>query len=497
MRPNATRSQPTVAERRPTMRRTLISLMAAAAGTLGACSLDITNPNSPTQSGALTNPRDAASREIVGVLANYRDNRADQIRSFGSFGRETYYMFIRDGRFITGPYRDWKQNNAFEAGTQWAGRYGNYRNAYAAIKLVNSTPALTPAEKAGALGVLNTFIALDMLHVIEARGAIGAVVDMTDDVNAVLPIVSEDSVYKWITALLDDAKGNLDTAGTAFYFPMHSGFSAFGVAANRPAGFGQFNRAIKARVEAKRGSLGCGAPCYTNALTALGQTWIADLSAANRDNGVYLIYSIAPGDVLNLASFQGDRNFYVHPSIDSISGVASDDRYRRKVALSGSACSTSYTSPQTEVGVTATHRACTYPTNVTPVPIIRNEELVLLRAEARWFTGDQAGALTDLAAVRANSGATNGGAAVVKFPTPTTDDELVQELLLQRTLSLYQEGHRWVDYRRFGKLADLGTLAQDVAASFTVAPYSVLPSQECDSRKRAGNPGGIPLTCPT
>ena len=107
------------------------------------------------------------------------------------------------------------------------------------MKAVNATPtgaptptALTGAEKAGALGVLQTFIALDMLHIIEARGAIGAVVDMTDDVNAVLPIVSEDSVYKWITALLDDAKGNLDTAGTAFYFPMHSGFSAFGVAAN-------------------------------------------------------------------------------------------------------------------------------------------------------------------------------------------------------------------------------------------------------------------------
>src|SRR5438094_7710049 len=161
MRPNATRSQPTVAERRPTMRRTLISLMAAAAGTLGACSLDITNPNSPTQSGALTNPRDAASREIVGVLANYRDNRADQIRSLGSFGRETYYMFITDGRFITGPYRDWRKNNAFEAGTQWAARYANYRNAYKAIQTINATPtsatgtatALTAGEKAGALGV--------------------------------------------------------------------------------------------------------------------------------------------------------------------------------------------------------------------------------------------------------------------------------------------------------------------------------------------------------
>src|SRR5213079_1603907 len=103
------------------------------------------------------------------------------------------------------------------------------------------------------------------------------------------------------------------------------------------------------------------------------------------------------------------------------------------------------------------------------------EELVLLRAEARWFTGGQAGALTDLAAVRANSGATNGGTAAVKFAVPTTDDQFEEELLLQRTLSLFQEGHRWVDYRRFGRLAELGTLPQDISAQFTVAPYSVLP----------------------
>src|SRR5437870_71133 len=291
MRPDTTGCQTIALGRSRTMGRLLASLLAAA--TLVGCSLDLTNPNNPTLAGALTNPRAATSRMIVGVVATYRDNRAAQIRALGSFGRETYYMFITDGRFITGPCRDWKQNNSFEAGTQWGARYGNYRNAYAAMKIVNSTSALTGPEKAGALGVLQTFIALDMLHVIEARGAIGAVVDMTDDVNAVHPIVSEDSVYKWITALLDDAMGNLDTltAGTSFYFPMHTGFSAFGVAANKPAGFGQFNRAIKARVEAKRGSLGCGAPCYTAALTALGATWIANLDSTNRDNGVYVIYS--------------------------------------------------------------------------------------------------------------------------------------------------------------------------------------------------------------
>jgi len=103
------------------MRRALIALMAAAAGTIGACSLDITNPNSPTQAGALTNPRDAATREIVGVFATYRDNRADELRDFGGYGREIYYMFLTDGRQITGPYRDWRQNNAFTAGTQRGG----------------------------------------------------------------------------------------------------------------------------------------------------------------------------------------------------------------------------------------------------------------------------------------------------------------------------------------------------------------------------------------
>src|SRR6266705_3403826 len=281
MRPDITGFQTIVLGRSRTMRRLLASLVAAA--TLAGCSLDLTNPNNPTLAGALTNPRAATSRMIVGVVATYRDNRAAQIRALGSFGRETYYMFITDGRFITGPYRDWKQNNSFEAGTQWGARYQNYRNDYAAMQHINSSPTsvspttLTAPEKAGALGVLKTFIALDMLHVIEARGPIGAVVDMTDDVNAVNPIVSEDSVYKWISAKLDEAQADLVADTMSAFYPMYSGFAQGVTGASTPAGFKQFNRAIKARVEAKRGSIGCGATCYTAALAALDSTWIADL----------------------------------------------------------------------------------------------------------------------------------------------------------------------------------------------------------------------------
>jgi len=473
------------------MRRILASLVAVGAVTVAGCNLELTNPNNPTIGGALGNPRAATARMIAGVMSAYRGNKAGQIQDFGSYGREIYNMFLTDGRQITGPYRDWRQNNAFTAGTQWGGRYGNYRNAYAATQIINSTSALTAAEKSGALGVLKTYIAMDLLHSAEARGPIGIVVDITDDVNAVMPLVSQDSALAWISAKLDEANADLAAAGGTFYFPIYGGFGNGVTGAATPAGFAQFNRAIKARVEAYRGSLGCAA-CYTTALTALTGTWIADLTVANRDQGIYVVYSTAAGDALNVISFAVNSDYYLHPSIDSIPGVGTDDRYRRKVALAGSACPTTYTS-RSEVGVSATHRPCVYATNTTPVPIIRNEELILLRAEARWFSGNQAGALTDLGLVRTNSGSSNGGTSVVAFAAPANNAEFVTEVLRQRTLSLLFEGHRFPDYRRFGRLAELGLLGQDITAGFNVATASVLPSQECDARARVGAPA--PMSC--
>jgi len=121
---------------------------------------------------------------------------------------------------------------------------------------------------------------------------------------------------------------------------------------------------------------------------------------------------------------------------------------------------------------------------------------MLLRIEAEWFTGNTPGATTDLATLRLQSGSANGGTSVVAFAAPANNADFTTELLLQRTLSLYQEAQRYPDHRRFGRLASLGTLPQDVAQTFTVATASTLPNQECDSRARAGNPGGIPMSCP-
>src|SRR2546426_554804 len=89
------------------------------------------------------------------------------------------------------------------------------------------------------------------------------------------------------------------------------------------------------------------------------------------------------GNLPAIAIVQGDSgngsDAYVHPGIDSIAAVALDDRYRRKISTG---CPAS--SARSEVGVSASHRPCTYGATNTSIPIIRNEELVLLRAEARW-----------------------------------------------------------------------------------------------------------------
>ena len=118
------------------MRFTSIGL-AIATLVASACSdeLAITNPNTPTQEGAAANVRDAVSRQTVGVIATYRANRGGSINGLGSYGRETYNMTPQDGRSVTGPYRDWRQNNAFTSGQEWGTRYANQRNVYEALKV--------------------------------------------------------------------------------------------------------------------------------------------------------------------------------------------------------------------------------------------------------------------------------------------------------------------------------------------------------------------------
>jgi hypothetical protein len=117
----------------------------------------------------------------------------------------------------------------------------------------------------------------------------------------------------------------------------------------------------------------------------------------------------------------------------------------------------------------------TYSVRESAVPIIRNEELILLRAEARYFTGDIPGALADINTIRTVSG---GLAPLTGFADQTA---FIDELLYNRRLSLLFEGHRWVDMRRFGRL---NQLTLDLPTHVVISELPV-PQVECLSRALA------------
>jgi hypothetical protein len=438
-----------------------------------ACSaekLTIPNYNQPTTEG-VSKDINGVKLLAAGIMDGTRDAMAGLIQDLAVFGREGYNYFPTDGRTISnylvgipGPQR--LDPAGFAAGN-WVGRYQNQRNTVQLIEVADAT-GLSAAEKSAVSGFAKTFRALELTYVILTRDTLGAPVDIPADPNSPAPFVSRDSVYSFISGTLDDAAKDLQAGGSEFPFELTSGFAGF----DTPASFLQFNRAIAARVLAYRGSLGCGAACYTAALTALSGSFVSPLGGATSlddlNRGVYNVYSTAAGDTPNANSFAQENYIFAHASIetDAQSGPSGiDARYTRKVTTNPPV------TPPQNLNIPATHHFIIYPTPSTPAPIIRNEELMLIRAEANIFTGNLAAAMQDINNVRAVS----GGLSPVVF---TTQAEGLVALLYERRYSLLFEGQRWIDYRRFGILDQLPL---DQPGQF-VAKVMPIPQAECDAR---------------
>ena len=121
-----------------------------------------------------------------------------------------------------------------------------------------------------------------------------------------------------------------------------------------------------------------------------------------------------------------------------------DERIDVKVVLRDEAASLD--------GLSSDYGLFVYQNQTAPMPIIRNAELILIRAEAlaqRNNAGDLDAAEDDLNIIRNNAGLPDfnrgiGGQA-----------EVIDEMLNQRRYELFFEGHRWIDMRRYDRLDEL------------------------------------------
>jgi hypothetical protein len=471
------------------------SVRAVAALTLSmsafACSADklnITNPNTPSIAGASGSPQ-ALQLEATGITFDVRATRGNYILSTGIFGREIYNYTPQEPRNVSGfligvPGANRLDYSGFANGN-WGAQYGTLRDIFNFKATIAAQAAFTPAQKSASLGFAQTMEALTLLELIATRDSLGIVVEVRADPLVVAPFVSRDSAYKYILNTLDNANTNLLAGGAAFPFTLHSGFAGF----NTPATFAQLNRAIASKAASYYATAEGGAAAWTRSLAA-GSASFLNVNATTRaayDAGPFHPYGSSP-DVNNPLNATTGVNLYAHPSIQTDAPLKADgtldNRYLAKVGPKvtrtapggfGIASSLGYTQPATIS---------------SPIYIIRNEELMLIRAEGLLATGDKAGTLAIINNIRVNS----GGLAASTLTTSSSANDILTELLLQKRYSTALEGDRWVDMRRYGRLSQLPLDIPSGPNMHFVAKVQPVPQAEC--LVRVGNAALAGPGCP-
>lgn len=393
------------------------------------------DPNNSSLGGVLNNASVPVLNTIVtGTESGMRLNLEFYLDDVGAVGRDIYRFSTADPRYtseLLGKGSATLDNNAFYTTNPWNAIYRVVKNCNTLIQAVNNTNLPTDAQKQGYLGFTNTIKAYELLLALNLTNTNGIRIDVSDPDN-LGPIVDKPNSFAAIATLLENAATQLDAAGATFPFQLSSGFAAF----NTPANFKKFNRGLAARVAVYRGN-------FAGALTDLDQSFMDINGNYNtvKNVGAYHIYSTAGGDELNRFFFSVNSTGEVrgaHPGF--LAEAEAGDLRLSKIALRNS--------PSTLDNLTATHGVALYRSNTDPIPIMRNEELMLIYAESKIRTGVFADAVVVLNKIRTGNGLPAYAGAI-------TEAALVDEMLKQRRYSLFAEGHRWIDIRRYNRLASL------------------------------------------
>jgi hypothetical protein len=411
------------------IQKIVLGLLISTSALLFSCEFDDqVDPNNPSIQ-QLT--QDASKNElnnlVVGIESQMRGGLAAYVSATGTVARELY-LFNADPRNtedLLGKNGGQLDANTFYITAPYGGSYNNVKNANILIAAVDNTTLVSEAEVNGYKGFANTIKALQLLRVLNMLGENGIRVEVgnPDDLG---PFLSQTASLTAISDLLDEALGQLSAAGSSFPFELSLGFVDF----NTPATYSQFNRALAARVAIYRED-------WTAVSSLLNASFYApagDLSVGPKHS-----FSNASGDLLNglfkIPGNNGDMIIVHNSFLDD--AEAGDLRVSNKTSPRSNATS--------QDGLNGLNETSLYLTPTSSNDIIRNEELVLISAEAKLQTGDNDGAIADINIIR-------NAAGLADYSGANTEAAVTDELLNQRRYSLWCEGHRMVDLRRYGRL---------------------------------------------
>jgi len=439
----------------PRMTRSLVLVaLVALGGTVGCADTLVPDLNNSSIAGFQASPTGVSAGAIsIGLLRGARDNAANIVETLGMFGREGYEMSGARGDlplYIIGPLVP----GSFFVQNIWSGQYADLRAANVVLDALGNVPDLTTAQKEAMRGWIQTFEAYDLTALAMTRDTFG--IPIAVDIPATgspAPIATKAQVYQHILNLLDSAQTHLQAGGSSFSFALPPGMANF----STPAAFLTLNRALRARVDllisdyaSAETDLAASFLTTTGSLS-YGASFDFTNNSGDETNPRYEPYYYAEPQIVANAQLQpgGARDERVLTKMDSVQQFAFD-------------------------GIVSEWQFTLYTSPTSSISMIRNEELILMRAEAELGLGQNAQAIADINLIRAES----GGLAPTTLTPASSANDLLEELLYNKRYSLMWEGgHSWIDYRQYNKLSELPNQLS-TEKFFPILPY---PLAECQA----------------
>ena len=412
---------------------------------------NIVNPlDAPTVeavSGALS--RASLQPLATGVLAQDRAAVQGTVTYYtlsAVLGRDVYRIESSEPRYVSETLGGNPDPGSFAGSGGFSGFYTTIRAANDLILALPSAPATELNADAVNVtsGFLKTIKALDYLRLIELRDTVGVPIQ-TDDGSEVTPVSCKGKVLSYIAALLDSANSELVSAGagTSLPFILPTGFTAFGRNYSTAGNLVLFNRALKGKTDLYRAydrknpQPSLATQAIAELTTALGGAAAGAVPSSTFQSGPYYKFVAAGSEAT--ANPRALTTIGLNPLVkDSVQqGDTRAAKIITRSTLGGGGISTSIT--------------CSFCTNALvnqelPIGILRDEEIVLLRAQAYIEAGNLASATADINSVRTFYG-------LAPHAVFASKSAAISAVLYEKRYSLLFEGpQRWVDLREYNRL---------------------------------------------
>jgi hypothetical protein len=440
--------------------------------------------------------RSSTNLLLIGLVDRDRQSVDNRYLVFSNtLARNVYRLDSAEPRWVTELLAGSPDAGGFVGGGAFAAFFNSIRTANTLIEKLPTTKRsglapqfqLNDAEIAGVRGVARTLKAQAFFRALEMRDTLGLPIAVGGTASADLaPFVCKKNVLTYVATLLDSAQTDLNAAGSSFYFSLPAGYTAAlaGASFTTPAGFLEFNRGLKGKVELYRGLDG-DAAAYPRALAALNASHLDTTASLNV--GPMYTYSTAPGETTN-PTF--DNNIFANPRArDSLQVIRVDTTaatdstpevittvYDARVSKFAGGTSSRY--GFSGKGRLAETRTGTPSNQTRSRRILSNEELILLRAQVEIELGNYGNAQADINVVRTQYGLAPVGPFIGVL---ANRDTVRSKVLYEKRYSLFFEGaQRLDDLRAYGRY-NANNLVKEHANDSFVRNLPI-PKAELDQR---------------